>query len=146
MKKNLVYYLSLFTALAFSVQIFSCRKIDQSQSLAQQMTGKWVLTEFGTDDNGNGKIDPWELTAVASGFVDQVTFNANNTGVETTSDNNQSSLTLQFTWSLSAKDTLYRVGTGHEDITYFLFSVTTSNLTLLENTTSGLVEFYYAKK
>ena len=146
MSLNPKYGIIIAGALLISVYSGSCKKIDNGQSLSQELDGTWKLTEFGSDDNGNGKIDPWELTTVAADYNDQITFNNNGTGVETTSDNNQSSLTLNFTWTFSAKDSLYRVGTGHEDITYFLYNVSNSNLALLENTSTGLVEFYYTKK
>ena len=137
---------SFFLILLITFICGSCKKIDQSTSVSQELIGTWKLTEFGTDDNGNGKIDSWELSQVAAGLDDELTFSKNGQGKEITKENNASSLELDFYWSVSGADSVYRIGTGHEDITYYISNIGSSNLSMLEETTSGLVGYVYTRK
>lgn len=138
-------YILILSGLFFFSGISSCNKIDQPQTTYDLLLGTWKLNQFGADNNNNHQIDPTEITQIEAGYDDEVTFSKNGSGKEVIKTGSRTS-TYIFIWTISALDTITRVGTGRDTIKYFLSYVSNSNLTLLENVDTLLVGNFYIRR
>jgi hypothetical protein len=140
MKKVNVIILSSALMLAYAL-LPACNKRQGADTPFARVIGKWKKVQYATDDNGSGKIESYEIHDVESSVNNVLVFSADNTGYET----NDFAPTLNFTWNI-AGDSIYRNGSGHLSITYFLAAVNSYNLTLTTNTNLGLAWYNYQKQ
>jgi hypothetical protein len=140
MKKTTAITLSSALILACAI-LPACNKRQGADTPFARVIGKWKKVQYATDDNGSGKIEPYEIHNVEGSVNNVLVFSADNTGYET----NDFTPTLNFTWSI-AGDSIYRSGSGHLSITYYLAAVNSYNLTLTTNTNLGLAWYMYQKQ
>lgn len=123
-------FFTAITILLVSGLLFvSCKKEKQNvvPSKAEYLSGKWRVTHFAYDDNGNKKIDEWEKES--AGYDDELSiiFNADGTGhtrwyyyYDSTEE------TEDFTWQLENGDKNIRM------IFYYEFGNDTTDLKIYE--------------
>jgi hypothetical protein len=121
--------------------LFSCKDKSGADTPFERVQGKWKKIKYATDDNGNQQIDPFEIRELEGGVNNELVFNKDSTGYETS---NFAPL-LNFTWNIVG-DSIYRHGTGHLSITYHMEAVNSYNLTLTTNTNLGLAWYMYQKE
>ena len=133
----LIPLFAVFMAAGF----FSCKKQHGADTPFDRVQGKWKKVKYATDDNGSKKIEPFEIRDVEGGSTNELVFKGDSTGYETSDFSPQ----LDFTWKIVG-DSIYRTGTGHLTITYYLAAVNSYNLTLTTNTNLGLAWYMYEKQ
>lgn len=133
---------SIFILLAASMLAFaSCSKKAEPENLGTRITGKWKKTKFATDDNLNGRIDPFEIASVDANTVNEKTYNKDFTGTET----NTNTPTINFTWS-TVGDSVVERRPGNSVVTYQVEAVNSSILDLKRGTSLGLAWYEYSKQ
>lgn len=134
MKLNKLLIVS-FISIATALSVTSCKK-----SSGTSVVGTWKDVQSGTDLNGNGVIDPGEMTPDSAGTL-TVTFNANGTGSEHVSVPGLFDTTIAIQkWSLQNgnKDLILTDGTGQ---TIFAHIVTLTNTDLVVADTSSPISW-----
>ena len=122
----------------------ACKK-DGDVTAYDRLLGKWKQTQFATDDNGNGILDPQELHNVAANRTDNLIFNDDSEGVETIIADNVTT-NYPYSWYLLPGDSLQRNGIGHDTILYQIQDITAVKLTLMTNSNLGMAWYIYAKQ
>ncbi len=136
-----LFFVSLFVGVA------SCTKKQPPETLFSRLQGQWKKTQYATDDNNNGRIDAQEIHPQSSVIIDELVFNGDSTGYEkTVINNNQSSESvLNFKWYPFDADSVALVYTAHFSITYYVADISSVNLNLYTNTSTGLAAYFYNK-
>ena len=140
--RHSIVLLSLF---AMGILLYGCRRKEVIQTQYTRLLQNWKLVRIANDGNGNGVIDPSEIQPVQEGYDDEIIFHGDSTGNETVITNNLTT-TYPFTWTMNAKDTIFRYGIGHDTIQYYLADISSISLELTTNTTLGLAAYYFEKK
>jgi hypothetical protein len=126
--------------------MMSCAKKEGADTPSTRLQGRWTLTKTATDDNGSGEIDGYEIHAVSASQKTQKTFNKDASGVETNIFDGITSPQLNFTWKVLGSDSVRVSFSANDTITYYIATLSSANLTLITNTSRGLVAYYYDKK
>jgi hypothetical protein len=135
--------LFLLTAmLSISIGFNSCAKKESANTPSDRLIGKWKKVKFATDDNNNGQIDSWEISAVQPNIVNTVEFKKDNTGVEKTSG----AFDLDFTWEIVGELSLQVIYSANDTIRYNLIDVNSSALNLTTRTSISLAGYYYDRQ
>ncbi len=136
--------LSLVAGLSIWAQ--SCTK-NTLQTPFNRLIGSWRLTQTGTDDNENGKLDTHETVTPPTGYSDIIKFNKDYTGVEEISYDSTVS-DFPFTWALPAGDSIVRYYSGHDTVVSYIQQINGSNLTLenMKTTYSPVLTWNIYKK
>ena len=111
----------------------SCSKHEGASTPAQNLVGTWRQIQYGYDNNNTGSVDPGELIAQPSSVEQEYTFNSNGTGV-LKSGSPDNLISSPFIWKVIVGDSVQLAFEAHDTISYYLFTLTSSLLTL---TTSG---------
>ena len=146
MKRYFAILPALFL-LALFFGMTSCTKKEKPDTLYTRLEGQWKKTQYATDDNNNGVIDPQEIHQQASSQVDVIVFSSDTLGYEKTIVNNNvaSESVLNFQWYING-DSVVVAYAAHLNVTYFIQDVNSLNLTLITNTSKGLAAYYYSKQ
>jgi hypothetical protein len=115
------------------------------------MPGKWQLTKFGSDDNLNGRIDHYEMHAVAKGSLYEMEYSGDGTGKQTNSNNGVKLMELQFRWEFVAHDSLKISYAANDTIIYNVQTSTAGSLGLtttskIENSNKVGIEYLFFSK
>ena len=136
--------ISSFSLITFICVLPACRK-DTLETQYTRIEGKWKLVKQALDDNADGTIESNEIHAVDPSIDDEIQFNKDKTGVETVTAGGFAT-PYSFTYSIGAGNIIQRIGVGYDTINYYLFSVSSSDLELTVNASSGLAAYFYQKK
>jgi hypothetical protein len=123
----------------------ACKRKEIIDTKYTRLLHTWQLSQLATDDNGNGKIDPTEPHALASGYNSTITFKDDSSGSETITINDNS-VDYFFYWDLATGDSIYRYGVGHNTIRYHIDDMTSLTLKLTAGSAQGPVTYYYKRK
>jgi hypothetical protein len=138
MKKGIkISLILLVVALMFGVS--SCTKKPGADTPFTRIQGRWKKVRYATDDNRNGVIDVSEVSPVAEGVDNEITFRGDSTGMET----NAGSPALNFRWRITDGASVLVSYNANDTITYTIAYVTSNNLTLNTVTNLGLTAYYY---
>jgi hypothetical protein len=139
-----IVFLSTFTA--FVILVTSCAKRQSPETPFTKIQGKWKLIQQATDDNANGQIDGSEIESVPALMDNEKQFNKDGTGVETNVYNGVTTPPLNFTWKIVGQDSVWIAYAVHDTTTFYVSTVSASNLTLTTMGQHGLAWYYYSKK
>jgi hypothetical protein len=145
MRKKMIILFALFL-LFLSTGFTSCTKKQAADTPFNMILGKWKKTQYATDDNNSGVIDPSEIHNVPSTLDDELLFTNEANGVETTVSNGVASPPLDFDWKIVGGDSVWVAYVANDTLTYYLANVDAHNLQLNINTPLGLAAYYYAKE
>src|ERR1043166_8529074 len=119
MNRNNPIFFIIITAFIF-IGLASCAKKQAADTPYTRIQGKWKKIKYANDDNNNHNIEEHEIHAVAPGMDNEILFNADGSGKETTVVNNQSLSTLNFSWRIVSGDSISVIYTAHDTVTYYL--------------------------
>jgi hypothetical protein len=122
----------------------SCNK-DILQTPTQRLVGKWKQTQYATDDNHNKSLDAAEISNVQISLTDEISFNADSTGVETVAVEG-SKTNYPFIWLVFPNGQIVRYGVGRDTFVYTIQSVSANGLTLQTSNANGLAWYIYARE
>ncbi len=131
--------------IAMSCLNTSCKRKEVIETQLTRLQHKWKLTKSATDDNGSGVIDGYEIHPVDAGLDDEIEFKADFTGSQVVIINGATN-TFPFTWSMDSKDSITRVGVGHNTVVYFLADISSSSMELVSKSSGILVAYFYSRK
>jgi hypothetical protein len=146
MNRKHVFFLVSFS-LILVAGIVSCKKKASSDTSFSRLLGRWKLAAIGTDDNGDGIIEGYEINTEPSANSDIFYFENDSAGIETTTYSGLASPVLNFNWSLLSADSLRVAYSAHDTVNYYIDLLNSSNLVLATNITldsgSIFVQKYY---
>lgn len=140
MKRGVVVFFTVFIA-AQALVVSSCKKKETLQTPFTRILGTWEKAKYATDDNGNGVIDNSEIHDVQTGIVDELTFKSDSTGNELTN-----SVTLPYDWNIIEGSSVILSYRANDTVVYYMYEVSSVDLTLTTTTNQGLIWYYYVKK
>jgi len=142
-RNNAIYLILIITTVCLLVS--SCAKKEAPATIYTKVIGKWKWAQYATDDNRNGVIDANEIAPVASDIDDEISFKNDGTGVETRTVNKEPQIPLSFTWQLFYTDSIRLQYKANDTETYYIFAISSVDLTLTTTKNQGLAWYYYRK-
>ncbi len=148
--QNRLFIFNVFVILMVLL-VASCSKKKGAGSMYDIIPGKWHLTQYGSDDNLNGRIDYFEKHAVAAGSLYEMVYDANGTGVHTNTNNGVTSMALNYRWELINGDSLRISYDANDTITYYIATSTAGSLGMtrtskIENSNKVGIEWLFFSK
>jgi hypothetical protein len=144
MSKKIISYILLLVLIMLGTG--SCSKKQGPDTAITKLIGKWKLTKLASDDNNDGVIESYEIHPESAQDDIELLFNNDAVGVEYDTYSGVAQANLNFEWSIIAGDTLQINYKANDSLTYTLVNITSSDLTMTENSKQGLQWFYYVKK
>ena len=145
MAKNLSI---LFIIIAFPIVwgMSSCKKNQGVSTPAQNIIGTWKEAQYAFDDNNDGVIEASEIHNQPASLVQELTFNSDEAGILTEISDGVTE-TQSFLWTISANDSVWVAYASHDTLTYYLYTLNSSNLVLTTHSNSAVLQWYsYNKK
>ncbi len=109
---------------------------------ASLLIGKWTIAQTGEDKNGNNILDSAEFDSYPVGTAAYTTFRSNNTGTVQETLNGATLIAGNFTWRLDNNDqNLIRMLEG-DTISYFIKTLTPTELTGIFRFDSSYIQHF----
>jgi len=134
--------IAMFVVASCSMGLSSCARKEGPNTPFTKLVGTWKKVQFATDDNNNGQIDAWEISAVQPNITNTIEFRKDNTGVEKTSF----SPDLDFKWSVVGDVSVLLTYNANDTLLYRLVSVTSSTLEMTTRGNISLAGYYYDRQ
>lgn len=126
----------LFTLLLLPILLGmgSCTKAKPADTPYDRIQGKWKKVKYGLDDNNDKTFQAREIHWQPPQIDDEVTFNSDGTGKETTTSNNTDMIVLSFVWKVTPQNKVWVAYKTHDTVTYSIYRVNSENLELWADT------------
>jgi hypothetical protein len=139
---------SILSIAVVAAMIVGCKKSDDDKSRRDMLIGKWTISQFGFDANGNGIVDVGETgPAVDSIFGGNITFNSDGS-LSTISTSGGTNDTSTGQWSLLSNDTYLRTITDGDTTDAEIKALSSNSLTVRDTTyaSSGMASWVILSK
>ncbi len=126
----------LFTLLLLPIILGSvaCTKGKSADTPAERIVGRWKKMKYGLDDNNDKTFQAREIHWQPPQIDDEVTFNSDGTGKETTTSNTTDMIVLSFTWRVTPQNKVWVAYKTHDTVSYYIRTVNSENLELWADT------------
>ena len=146
MKNAIIICTTLFIA-SLLLGMASCKKQQQPTPFTAFM-GSWKKVQYATDDNDNGIIDQQEIRNQPLNQLDILVLKSDSTSyygfeAKVYPDNSKDTDAIE-QWFVSG-DSLYISYVGHYSVAYYVEHISSDNLTIITNASTGLAWYSFSK-